>query len=105
MKVEDLRVMLQHARDNDEVMIGISLPYSTVGAYPMVKVKSAVSGFDWEHGKFIIWPENNLYPADEELKESFKKLEKRASEFFIKNMELEKEVRRLKSALENKPNS
>lgn len=104
MKVEDLKVMLQHARSDDDVMVGISLPYSTVGAYPMVKVKSAVSGFDWEHGKFIIWPESNLYPADEELKASFKKLEKRASDLMLKNMDLEREIKRLKNAMESKNN-
>lgn len=95
MKVEDLRVMLQHARDNDEVMIGIRLPYQTVGAYPMVKVKSAVSGFDWEHGKFMIWPESDLYPSNDELIEKFKVMEKQSHVLFMKNMELEKEIRRL----------
>lgn len=96
MKVEDLRVMLQHARDNDEVMIGIRLPYSTVGAYPMVKVKSAVSGFDWEHGKFIIWPDSDLYPSHDELNEKFKVMQKQSHDLFMKNMDLEREIKRLK---------
>jgi hypothetical protein len=96
MKVEDLRVMLQHARDDDEVMIVTKLPYQTVGAHPMTKVKSATSGFDWESGKFMIWPESDLYPSNDELIEKFKVMEKQSQVLFIKNMELEKEIRRLK---------
>ena len=85
-------------------MIVTKLPYSTVGAHPMTHVKSVSNGFDWEHGKFMIWPEQNLSPAKKELDETFKSMEKRASELFIKNMQLEKEIRRLKSALESKTN-
>lgn len=97
MKVSDLKTILQHARDTDEVMIRVTLPYATVGAVPMVKVKSASSGFDWENGKFILWPDENLSPSSDKLKEQFKKMEKQCSELFIKNMELEKELRKLKS--------
>ena len=105
MKVEDLKVMLQYAKDSDDVMITVSLPYSTVGAIPMVKVKSASSGFDWEHGKFMIHPDEKLTISSNKLNEQFKKVEKRASELFIKNMELEKEVRRLKDALASQTRS
>ncbi len=97
MKVEDLRVMLQYARDNDEVMIVTKLPYQTVGAHPMTKVKAASNGFDWESGKFMIWPERELYPSNDELVEKFKVMEKQSHELFIKNMELEKELRKLKN--------
>ena len=97
MKVEDLRVMLQYARDNDEVMIVTKLPYQTVGAHPMTKVKAASNGFDWESGKFMIWPERDLYPSNDELVEKFKVMEKQSHELFIKNMELEKELRKLKN--------
>ncbi len=97
MKVEDLRVMLQYARDSDEVMIVTKLPYQTVGAHPMTKVKAASNGFDWESGKFMIWPERELYPSNDELVEKFKVMEKQSHELFIKNMELEKELRKLKN--------
>ncbi len=97
MKVEDLRVMLQYARDSDEVMIVTKLPYQTVGAHPMTKVKAASNGFDWESGKFMIWPERDLYPSNDELVEKFKVMEKQSHELFIKNMELEKELRKLKN--------
>ena len=96
MKVEDLKVMLQYANDSDDVMIVTKLPYATVGAHPMTHIKSAMNGFDWESGKFMLWPENDLSPSSGKLEESFKKLEKRASELMLKNMDLEREIKRLK---------
>jgi hypothetical protein len=78
-------------------MIVTKLPYQTVGAHPMTKVKAASNGFDWESGKFMIWPERDLYPSNDELVEKFKVMEKQSHELFIKNMELEKELRKLKN--------
>ena len=78
-------------------MIVIKLPYATVGAHPMRAVKSVSSGFDWEDGKFMIWPETDLYPSNDELKETFKRMEKDSSKWFNKAMELEREVKRLKN--------
>jgi hypothetical protein len=74
---------------DQEVMISIELPYATVGSGPMVGVKSASAGFDWEHGKFILYPESPLTPPNEELEKRFKKVEKQANEFYMKMCELE----------------
>jgi hypothetical protein len=97
MKVEDLKVMLQYANDSDEVVIVTKLPYPTVGAHPMTKVKAATTGFDWEHGKFMIWPESDLYPPNDELNEKFKKMEKQSNALIMKNFEFERKIKRLKN--------
>lgn len=105
MKLSELKQRIDRivevSRYDQEVMIAIKLPYATVGARPMTAVKSVGSGFDWEQGKFIIWPETDLYPSNDELKETFKDMEKRAGELFRKNMELERELKELKKKYEN----
>ena len=40
-----------------DVKIVIKKPYQTIGAIPMVYVKSVQMGFDWEAGSFMIYPE------------------------------------------------
>jgi hypothetical protein len=36
----------------------------TFGGQPVQNVKSAGCGFDWDNGKFIIYPEKELYKED-----------------------------------------
>ena len=75
MKVFELKAVLEHTKDDNEVMIAIKLPYATVGAIPMVSVKYAQNGFDWENGKFILRPEEELTPADRDFAKQMKKMQ------------------------------
>lgn len=82
--------------EDQEVMIVVKLPYQTVGAHPMRAVKAVSPGFDWEHGKFMIWPESDLYPSSEDIAEMFKRMERETGALYRKNIELESEIKRLK---------
>ena len=79
MKVADLRRILAHPhlKDDDDVVIHIVSPNTTVGGSPVIPVKSANSGFDWDHGKLMIRPETDVRPVDEaflETKKYYRKL-------------------------------
>jgi len=104
MKSSELYQILQRRQEmiaerphlDEEVMISIKLPYTTVGAIPMVAVKSATSGFDWEQGKFILRPVEELQPADRDLEAQFKKLQKDYGWLDYENRNLKAEIKRLK---------
>jgi hypothetical protein len=99
MKVEDLKVALQYAKDDSEVMIAIKLPYATVGAIPMVAVKSAMNGFDWENGKFIMRPEEELTPADRDFAKQMKEMQDKLGWAEYENRNLKAEVKKLQAKL------
>jgi hypothetical protein len=44
---------------DDIVVIPVYRP-NAIGAMPCVGVRSAGQGFDWEAGKYILWPEKEL---------------------------------------------
>jgi hypothetical protein len=99
MKVHELKQILDHARDDDEVMIAVKLPYVTIGAIPMVAVKSAASGFDWENGKFILRPEEKLTLADRDFAKQMKDLQDKLGWAEYENRGLKSEIKRLKKQL------
>jgi hypothetical protein len=99
MKVSDLKQSLEHAKDDSEVMIAIELPYATVGAVPMVAVKSASNGFDWENGKFIFRSEEPLTPADRDFAKQMKEMQDKCGWADYENRGLKAEIKRLKKQL------
>jgi hypothetical protein len=104
MKLSELhRIVNLHHRDghyeDPEVMIMIKLPYSTVGSRPMVPVKSMSLGFDWEDGKFIIAPEEDLTPSDRDFAKQMKEMQDRAYLADYENRNLKAEIRRLKKQI------
>ncbi len=99
MKVKDLKIALQYASDNDEVMIAIKLPYVTAGPIPMRPVKNAMTGFDWESGKFIIQPTEALTPADNDFGIQMKKMQDDLGWAQYENRNLIDEVKRLRNKL------
>ena len=86
-------------REDPEVMIRIKLPYSTVGAIPMVQVKSMSMGFDWEAGRFIIWPEEDLTPSDRDFAQQMRDMQERAAHADRENRSLKAEIKKLKKQL------
>jgi hypothetical protein len=88
--------------EDPEVVIMIKLPYSTVGAHPTVPVKSISMGFDWDHGKFMIYPAEELTPADRDFAKQMKEMQDRAGWADFENRNLKAEIRRLKKKLEEK---
>jgi len=99
MKVSDLKRLLEYAKDDDEVMISIHLPYTTVGAIPMVAVKNAASGFDWEQGKFILHPEEKLTNFDKDFAKQMKSMQDKWGWAEYENRGLQAEIKRLRKQL------
>lgn len=97
MKVADLKIALQYAKDDEEVVIGVSLPYSTIGASPMVSVKSAGSGFDWERGRFIMNPVEEVTPANRDFEKQFKDMQKKAGWLEYENRALKQQNKKLRA--------
>ena len=107
MKFSELKKMVDlHHRDghyeDPEVVIKIKLPYSTVGAMPTIKVKSAHMGFDWDSGKFIFYPEEDVTPGDRDFAKQMREMQERAAKADFENRNLKAEVRRLNKLLEKK---
>lgn len=104
MKLGELHriVNLVHKPDHymdPEVSVVIKMPYSTIGAHPMVGVKQASMGFDWENGKFMIWPEENLQQFDVDFGEQMRKMQKDLGDTLYENRGLKAEVNRLRKHL------
>ena len=95
MKVSELKRILEHVRDENEVMIAIKLPYSTVGAIPMVAVKTAQNGFDWENGKFILRAEEELSPADRDFAQQMRDMQKQLGWAEYEKRNLQAEIKKL----------
>lgn len=101
MKVIDLKRVLEFAKDDNEVVIAVKLPYVTIGAIPMVDVKSAANGFDWENGKFILRPEEELTPADRDFAKQMKDMQDKWGWAEYENRNLKSEIKRLNKQLGN----
>jgi hypothetical protein len=86
-------------REDPEVVIQIKLPYSTMGGQPTVRVKSLQMGFDWDAGKFIITPEENLTPADRDFAEQMRKMQDDLGWVKNENYKLKAEIKKLKKQL------
>ncbi len=109
MKLSELhRLVNLHHRDghheDPEVVIKIKLPYSTVGGQPTVKVKNVQMGFDWDQGKFIITPEEDLTPSDRDFAKQMKEMQDRAGWADYENRNLKAEIRQLKKKLKDEQN-
>ena len=99
MKVEDLKIALQYAKNDDEVTIAVKLPYATVGSIPMVAVKNAMTGFDWESGKFIIRAVEELAYADCDFDAQFRELQTKNGWLEYDNRNLKAEIKKLKGMI------
>lgn len=82
-------------RDQDVVVV-IKTPHTTVGAHPSVKIKSARPGFDWDAGQFQLMPEENLQRHDVDYAEQYRELEKKYGWLAYENRGLKAEIKRLK---------
>lgn len=105
MKLSELKKYIDRhfeymrAGEDPEVVIQIKLPYSTVGGSPFAKVKSVQMGFDWDHGKFFIMPEEDLTPSDRDFAKQMREMQERAGWADYENRNLKAEIRRLKKKL------
>ena len=100
MKVSELKHMLDFAQEEDELVIAVNLPYVTVGRQPVITVESASSGFDWDRGKFILSPKENLTPSDRDFEAKMKKMQEELGWLNYENKNLKAEIRKLKQTKE-----
>jgi hypothetical protein len=104
MKLSELKNLVERYsrseyQEDPEVVIQIKLPYSTVGGSPFVRVKAVYPGFDWDHGKFFVIPEEDLCPSDRDFAKQMKEMQDRAGWADYENRNLKAEVRELKKKL------
>ena len=99
MKVHELKLALNESNDDDEVTIAIKLPYSTVGRSPMVNVKTAGSGFDWDRGNFILYSTETLTPNDRDFEKMMREMQDKNGWLEYEKRGLKTEVKRLKALL------
>ena len=98
-KYIDRHIEFMRSGEDPEVVIGIKLPYSTVGGSPFTKVKNVQMGFDWDQGKFFINPEEELTPSDRDFAKQMTEMQERAGWADYENRNLKAEIRRLKKLL------
>lgn len=100
MKRKELQDMLSHYVNprslDDEVVIKVTLPYTTVGGTPYVKVTGVNSGFDWDAGKLFLLPESPLTLSDAEFKEQMTKMQSDLGWAQLEIRNLKAEIKRLK---------
>ena len=99
MKVGELKKRLEHVNDEEEVRIEIKMPFTTVGGIPTVGVKFAHSGFDWDNGKFMLTPEENLTPADRDFETKMKDMQDKLGWLEYEKRGLKSEIKKLKKQL------
>ena len=100
MKVSELKHMLDFAQEEDVLVIAVNLPYVTVGGKPVITVESASSAFDWDRGKFILFPKENLTPSDRDFEARMKKMQEELGWLKCENRNLKAEIRKLKQTKE-----
>jgi hypothetical protein len=108
MKFSELKRLVDlYHRDGDyndpEVVIQIKLPYATVCALPTVKVKTMWKGVDWDMGKFIITPEEDLTPSDRDFAKQMKDMQDKWGWAEYENRNLKSEIKRLRKQLKTTP--
>lgn len=100
-KYIDRQVEVMGDYEDPEVVIGIKLPYSTVGGSPFTKVKSVQMGFDWDQGKFFLTPEEPLTPSDRDFAKQMKEMQEREYWADHENRNLKAEIRRLNKKIKD----
>lgn len=107
MKLSELkqhvdRAISLHRHEDPEVVISVELPYSTIGGTPVVDVKTAQLGFDWDSGKFFIIPVEPLMPSDRDFKKKMTDLQERLGWAEYENRNLNGELKKLKKSNDGK---
>lgn len=100
-KYIDRQMEIMRDYEDPEVVVRITLPYSTVGGSPFVKVKNVQMGFDWDQGKFFLYPEENLTPSDRDFAKQMTDMQTRAGNADYENRNLKAEIRRLQKKIKD----
>lgn len=102
MKTGELKKLLDLSDDYLDVVVKITYPNTTLGGTPASPIKHAYFGFDWDNGKFILIPQKDLTPTEQEFVERYKNMEQNVSRYYMENRDLRSEIKRLKAKLARK---
>jgi hypothetical protein len=103
MKLSELYQIVNRSYDpsqplrDAEVVIKVRLPFTTIGAVPTVAVNHANMGFDWESGKFLIKPVEELCPVDRDFDKKFRELQEKLGWLESENRNLKNKLKKEKS--------
>jgi hypothetical protein len=106
MKLSELYQIVNRSYDpsqplrDAEVVIRVRLLYTTIGAVPTRAVKQANLGFDWENGRFLITPAEDLTPVDLDLDKKFRELQEKAGRLELENRDLKKRLKDYSTGVE-----
>jgi hypothetical protein len=103
MKLSQLKDIINSYSVNErnldaEVVVVVKLPYATVGGTPCVEIKNVSMGFDWDAGKFQLFPAENLQEADVPFAEKFSDLQKKYGWSQYEKRGLESELKSLRKS-------
>lgn len=102
MNVKELKQLLENANDEREVVIPV-VRLEIIGPSPAIAVADAYSGFDWDHGKFFIFPEGKLREIDADevraVQERLNAAKSPLTDLMRENWQLRHEIRQLKQRL------
>ncbi len=105
MKLSEFKMLLerhsQHIKEYDdpEVVIPVKMPFSTVGGTPCIAVKAMSRGSDWDHGKFMIYPEERLSKPNDDFHKQFKDLQDKYGWAQYENRNLKGEIKKLQNQI------
>ena len=94
--------LLRHQHAPEDITVSIVVKTAgTVGGTPGVGVKSMQSGFDWDNGKLMIFPEKDLRSIEADELERLRKASDKEGWAQYENVNLKRENKKLKEELAN----
>lgn len=75
-----------------EVVVKITLPYTTTGPTPTVQLNSLQVGFDWDNGKLLLSPSENITFSNRDFTNEMTEIQKRAGRIDLENRRLKTEI-------------
>lgn len=97
MQVKDLKKFLTIPRLDEELELVLKVKQSnTVGPIPFVKIKNFSIGFDWDIGKILICPEEDICKSSFETAETISNLQEKLGWLEYENYNLKLEIKKLK---------
>ena len=94
--------LLRHHQAPEDITVSIVVKTAgTVGGTPGVGVKSMQSGFDWDNGKLMIFPEKDLRSIEADELERLRKASDKEGWAQYENVNLKRENKKLKEEVLN----
>jgi hypothetical protein len=88
---------LGHWENAQDIRVGIVVKVvGSIGGTPMVDIKSIQSGFDWDNGKFMIFPEKDLRTIEADELLALRKANEKEGWATYENANLKRENKKLK---------